>query len=63
MSKIAAWLAPDNTTDSLAEPIPQKSGYDLMLVRIGFTKNILKADSEFTFSQLRLLCKEKDDSE
>lgn len=59
----ACWLAPQNIEDSDGNQL-QKSGYDLIFVRVGIKKSALSRNAAldagtFTFSQLRLLCKQK----
>jgi MFS family permease len=52
----SVWMAPDDikTTDGTAPPV--KTGYNLVVVRVGFKKNA----GAFSTSQLRLSCNEKD---
>ncbi len=61
--KAAAWLASQDLKDQKGNIIAAKSGYDLIIVRIGITKNEVKDGGHFTLSQLRLICKHKDDTE
>jgi len=60
--KKAAWPAPEGLKDSDGEPLPQKDGYNLTIVRVGMTAMAVKSGT-FTFSQLRLVCKQKDHAE
>jgi len=61
--KKAAWLAPDGLKDSVGRPLPQKAGHHLTIVRVGIKKNSVgREGSKFTLSQLRLICKERNDA-
>ncbi|MFZ0033924.1 MAG: CvpA family protein [Sedimentisphaerales bacterium] len=55
--KKAVWPAPEGLKDSNGKPVLSKGGYNLTIVRLEITT---KAD-EFTLSQLRVVCKQKDD--
>jgi hypothetical protein len=57
--KKAAWRAPEDLKDSVGKPLPQKTGYNLTIVRVGMVRKALEDDSRFTLSQLRLICKER----
>lgn len=61
--KAAAWPAPQGLKDSFGEPVASKSGYDLIIVRIGLTNSILGTGGIFFPGQMRLMCKEKDPDE
>jgi hypothetical protein len=56
------WFAPQGITDTEGQQVPAKSGYTLVIARIGFLKNALKDAGQFTLSQLRLVCKPSTDS-
>ena len=56
----AVWLAPEDLKDSVGKPLPQKTGHNLTIVRVGIRKKALKDGGKFTVSQLRLICKERD---
>ncbi len=58
----AAWPAPEGLRDSNGKPISPKSGHNLTIVRIGIKKKAVKDAGKFTFSQLRLVCKQKSDA-
>ena len=53
--KAAAWLAPTDLKTEDGELVDAKTGYNLVVVRVGITR---KAGS-FNLSQLRLICNEK----
>ena len=63
--KNAAWIAPEGLKDAAdpTRPIASKTGTDLIIVRIGIKRRALKDAGRFRFSQLRLICKPKSDSE
>ena len=61
--KAAAWPAPQGLKDSEGESVVSKSGYDLIIVRIGLTNAILRTGGVFIPGQIRLMCKGKDDKE
>jgi len=61
--KNGAWLAPEGIKDSTGKPVPPKSGHNLTIVRVGIKRSAAKDASHFTVSQLRLICKQKSDSE
>ena len=57
--KKAAWPAPENLKDSNGNAIPQKTGHNLIIVRVGIRRNAVREAGRFTLSQLRLVCKQK----
>ena len=59
--KKAVWPAPQVLKDSNGQPVPLKTGHNLTIVRVGIKKSALKDAGTFTLSQLRLICKQKDD--
>jgi hypothetical protein len=61
--KVAAWPAPQGIKDDSGDPLPSKTGHNLIIVRIGLTTAIMKTGGAFTAGQMRLICKEKDDKE
>jgi len=61
-AKAGIWNAPDDIKDSEDKPIPPKTGHNLMLVRVGIRKRAMKDAASFTLSQLRLICKTRDDA-
>jgi hypothetical protein len=61
--KNGAWYAPENIKDSDGKPLSPKSGHNLTIVRIGIKRIASKDASQFTLSQLRLICKRKGDLE
>jgi hypothetical protein len=61
--KAAAWPAPKGLKDTEGESVSSKSGYDLIIVRIGLTSSVIQAGGAFVPGQIRLMCKEKDDKE
>jgi hypothetical protein len=61
--KNAVWPAPDDLRDSDGKASPQKSAHTLTIARIGIKKNAIKDSGTFTLSQLRLVAKEKTDTE
>jgi uncharacterized membrane protein required for colicin V production len=60
-AKAAAWPVAEGLKDSSGNPLSSKSGYDLVMVRIGLTAVAIKSGGTFTPGQLRLICKEKSD--
>ncbi|MFA5238820.1 MAG: CvpA family protein [Phycisphaerae bacterium] len=56
----AVWLAPEDLKDSDGNPVQPKSGYGLTIVRAGITGSA-EGDGKFSLSQLRLVCKKKED--
>ena len=58
-AKAAAWLAPDTLKNKDGTNVTQKTGYALTIVRVGIKPN----GKYFTTAQLRLICKEKADSD
>jgi hypothetical protein len=61
--KKAAWPASENLKDSSGNPISQRTGHNLIIVRVGMRKAAVREAGEFTLSQLRLICKQKSYSE
>jgi len=62
IQKKAVWPAPQDIKDLDGRPIPSKSGHNLTIVRVGFSNKMLKKSPTFTLSQLRVICKRKDDA-
>jgi uncharacterized membrane protein required for colicin V production len=60
--KEAAWPAPEGLRDSSGKPVLPKSGHNLTIVRVGIKRSAVKDAGTFTPSQLRLVCKRKDQS-
>lgn len=60
--KDAVWPAPDGLKDSDGKELQLKSGFNLMIVRLGITTRILVTGGTFTFSQLRVVCQPKADN-
>ena len=58
--KEAAWPAPEGLRDSSGKPVSSKSGHNLTIVRVGIKRIAVKDAGTFTPSQLRLVCKQKD---
>ncbi|MHC4389233.1 MAG: CvpA family protein [Planctomycetota bacterium] len=54
----AVWAIPEEIKDTLGQPLPQKRGHTLTFVRIGMKKPKGTDMVLFSFSQLRLICKE-----
>jgi len=54
-----AWFAPQNLQTSDGKQIPSKSGYRLIIVRVGLNKRASRDVRIFTLSQLRLVCKKE----
>lgn len=61
-AKAAAWLASQNTKDQNGNNIAKKGKHNLTIVRIGITKKEVSKGGRFTLSQLRLICKPKDET-
>jgi hypothetical protein len=55
--KAAAWLAPSNMKAADGTDVTAKTGHDLIVVRLG----IMRKGSQFSTSQIRLVCNQKDD--
>lgn len=62
--KNAAWLAAATLKYSkdLNKPVEHRSGHNLTIVRVGIKKKMVGEAGTFTLSQLRLVCKHKNDS-
>ena len=60
-AKKAAWPAPEGLKDTDGRPIPSKSGHQLTVVRVGLKQDFSYGGYQFTFSQLKLVCKQKED--
>lgn len=58
-TKKAVWPAPDGLKDSNNRAVPRKTGYELMIVRVGIKRSEVRQAGAFTLSQLRLVCKPK----
>ncbi len=58
-SKAAVWPAPENLKNTAGKPLPAKSGSKPMIAQIGIKQSAEKDASQFTLSQLSLICKEK----
>jgi hypothetical protein len=56
-SKAAAWPAPTNIKDVDGTNVNAKTGHDFIVVRLG----IMRKGANFSTSQIRLICKKKDD--
>lgn len=62
--KNGAWFAPEDIKNSEDKPVPTtKSGHHLIIVRVGLKGTAAADASQFTPSQLRLICKRKSNSE
>jgi hypothetical protein len=59
----AVWPAPEGLKDSDGEKVSQKNekGEELTIVRVEITNQAIKDDGVFTPSQLRVVCKQKND--
>ncbi len=60
-AKDAAWYAPEGLKDSDGNPL-QRSGYDIVVVRVRIKRAAIKLAGTFTLSQLRVICKPKNDA-
>jgi hypothetical protein len=60
-AKAAVWPAPDGLKTTEGAVVAAKAGYDLVIVRIGFTGQMIATDGSFSPSQLRVMCKKKGD--
>lgn len=59
--KTAAWIAPDNLVDLDGEALAGKPGHQAMIVRMGLRTKALSSDAGiFTLSQVRVVCKPRD---
>jgi len=59
--KAAAWIAPDNLTNLAGEALPGKAGHQAMIVRMGLKRKALSSNAGvFTMSQVRVVCKARD---
>lgn len=61
-SENASWYASEDIKDSDGNPL-QRSGYDVVIVRVGIKKVAMRQVKSFTPSQLRLICKPKGDTD
>ncbi len=59
----AVWSPADDIKNLDGKPVPSKSGHTLIAARVGITSKLLKQGGNFTLSQLRLICKQKDDAQ
>ncbi len=58
----AVWPGPEDLKDTEGRAVVPKTGCNLTIVRVGINRNILEErGGGFTLSQLRLICKRKDD--
>jgi len=55
--KAAAWLAPLGIKAADGTDVTAKTGHDLIVLRLGITRKA----SDFSLSQIRLICNQKDD--
>jgi len=62
--KKAVWPAPDvlNNADDSNTTISAQGGNTLMIVRVGLNKNAIKEYASFTLSQVRIICKPREDA-
>jgi hypothetical protein len=59
----AVWAAPEGLQDTEGKGVAAKTGCNLTIVRVGIRMNIPKQKGgKFTLSQVRLICKQKDDA-
>jgi uncharacterized membrane protein required for colicin V production len=58
--KNGAWFAPEDIKKSVS---PKSGKYYLTIVRVGIKRSAIKDAGQFTLSQLRLVCKQKGDTE
>jgi hypothetical protein len=59
----AVWLAPEGLQDTEGRGVAAKAGCNLTIVKVGIKMSILKQKGgRFTLSQVRLICKRKDDA-
>jgi len=58
--KKAVWPAPEALKDSSGRAVSPKSGHTLTIVRVGINRRAIKDGGTFTFSQLRVICKQKE---
>ncbi|MCX5635166.1 MAG: CvpA family protein [Planctomycetota bacterium] len=60
----AVWPAPDvlKDADDLNNTISARGGHNLMIVRMGLKKNAIKESAGFTLSQIRVICKSREDA-
>jgi len=56
----AVWEAPDGIAGADGRALPARPGRVLMLARIGIKRSALKDASPFTLSQVRLICKPRE---
>ncbi len=60
-TKNPAWYAPEDIKDSDGNTL-QKSGYDVIIVRVGIKRAAIRQARTFTTSQLRLICTPKSEA-
>jgi hypothetical protein len=60
----AVWLATEGLKNAEGKAVTAKTGCNLMIVKVGIRVDILKQKSgRFALSQVRLICKQKDDAQ
>ena len=60
-AKDAVWPAPEELKDAENKPISPKSGCNLTIARVGITNELTKYGGLFTLSQMRFICRPKND--
>jgi hypothetical protein len=60
-AKAAVWPAPEGLKTTEGTTVAAKAGFDLVIVRIGFTAQMISTDGSFSPSQLRVMCRKKGD--
>jgi hypothetical protein len=59
VAKNHVWYAPDSLRDAEGKAVSVQAGEDLMLVRLGIKKRMLREAGKFTLSQIRIICAPK----
>jgi len=57
--KAGVWYAPENLKDTEGNSVAVKTGYSLMVVRVGFKRGALRDAGKFSLSQVRVICKRR----
>jgi len=60
-AKAGSWYAGESVRDSEGKPLSPRPGHSLIMVRIGIKRSSLSDAGKFTLSQLRVVCRPKND--
>jgi len=59
----AVWPTSKRVTDTEGKAVALKSGYTLTTIRVGMRRILASKEGKFSLSQLRLICKRKDETD